>query len=157
MEMLKLTSQLRNDLRGIIPEPTLEYLSNDGVPEHIELQGLHIEFDLSFHPERNGALYRIADIDRGFMSVVLQSKTGFLGHTTPEEQDFFFSNSSIKQFIDCIRATEKLCELEKAQIVKWESRWEILERDIRQIDPIVLEFPYNPWVTLIGELQDGII
>ncbi len=42
-------------------------------------------------------------------------------------------------------------------LVKWESRWEVLEHDIRRIDHAVLAFPDNPWVTMIGELKDGVI
>ncbi len=71
----------------------------------LSFKGFISFFDLSFRRELYGELFHIADVDQGFMSVVLERTTGHFGHTTPDRPEFFFSNSSIKQFIECVQAT----------------------------------------------------
>lgn len=46
--------------------------------------------------------------------------------------------------------------MEKNNQVEWEKRWQVLEDEIRKIDPVVLSISDNPWVTMIGEMQDGV-
>lgn len=157
--MILLPYNRRPALEGALPEATLDYLQNVGVPEHLELQGLYFVFDLTFRPCLSGDALEIGDVDQGFLSVALQRNTGFMGHFIPESPtpEFLFSNSSIEQFVLCVGATERLWEMEKTNLVRWEMRWKVLEDEIRRIDPLVLSTPENSWVTMIGELQDGII
>jgi hypothetical protein len=47
--------------------------------------------------------------------------------------------------------------MEETKQIEWEVRGEVLEQEIRQIDPIVFDDESNIWAFLVEELRAGVV
>jgi hypothetical protein len=156
--LLKLTPEQCRALTGILPEDTVTFLREAGVPELVDFRGIEHNFTLDLKPLAGGAL-RLGIVDRGLYEMAVQPGTGYFGYvfSGPGEPPWVFCNSSVAQFMQCFSASERMLSLVQAGILEGEARGEYVEREIRSIDPDVFRDENNIWSFLVEELYSGVV
>lgn len=144
---------------GVLPPDTVAYLRDSGVTESLVFRGIEHTFTLDLEPLLNGDAFRIGTVDRGWYAMAVQRATGHFGYvfTEPAQPPWVFCNTSLACFLACFAATERVQQMEAAKQIEGEARGEFLEREIRQIDPVVFTDENNIWSFLVEELRAGVV
>src|SRR5207249_1203565 len=98
--------------------------------------------------------FRIGSVDRGWYAMAVQRTTGHFGYVFSDagQTPWVFCNTSVPCFLACFAASERVWQMEQTKKIEWEARGEFLEREIRQIDPVVFTDENNIWSFLVEEL-----
>lgn len=157
--VIRLSDERSKAVADALPFDTLALLRDPGVPELVVFGGIDHVFTLDMEPLLDGGAFRLGTVDRDWYAIAVQRATGYFGYVSPEDErpPWAFCNSSVACFLSCIAASERLWQMEDAKLIAWESRGEWLEREIRQIDPVVFNDENNIWSFLVEELQYGVV
>lgn len=157
--MIYLSEERSRVVAESLPEETVAFLRDVGTPEMIDFRLIDHVFTLDMEPLLDGEAFRVGLVDRGWYAMAVRRSTGHFGYVFPEPDrpPWVFCNTSLAQFLACFAASERVWQMEEANQIEWEARGEVLEQEIRRIDPAVFEDENNIWAFLVEELRNGVV